>query len=53
MIFGAYFMSVRVSELMRRNLELAMQVALVKQELEELKKQEDAMERSRKEETLS
>ena len=54
MIFGAYFMSVRVSELMRRNLELAMQMALVKQELEELKKQEeDAMERSRKEETLS
>lgn len=37
MLFGAYFMSVRISELMRKNLELAMQAALMKQEIEEIK----------------
>lgn len=39
MLFGAYFMSVRISELMRRNLELAMQMALLKQETEEIQLQ--------------
>ncbi len=32
-IFGAYFISVRISELTRRNLELTMQVTLLKQEI--------------------
>lgn len=36
-LFGAYVMSAKISELTRRNLELAMQVSLVKQEMEELK----------------
>jgi len=38
-IFGAYFMSARVSELMRKNLELAMQVSLLNQENEEMKRE--------------
>jgi len=33
MVFGAYFVSVRVSELTRRNLELTMQVTLLRQEV--------------------
>ena len=33
MVFGAYFMSERISELMRRNLELTMQMALLRQEV--------------------
>ena len=37
-IYGAYFMSTKVSELMRRNLELAMQVTLLKKENEEIQK---------------
>lgn len=37
-IYGAYIMSARVSELMRRNLELAMQVSLLNQENEVIKK---------------
>lgn len=32
-VFGAYFISVRISELIRRNLELTMQVTLLKQEI--------------------
>ncbi len=32
-VFGLYFMSVRISELTRRNLELAMQVTLLRQEV--------------------
>jgi len=36
-VFGAYFISIRVSELTRRNLELAMQVTLLKQEVAALK----------------
>jgi len=36
-VFGAYFISIRVSELSRRNLELVMQVTLLKQEVAELK----------------
>lgn len=31
-IYGAFFMSAKISELMRRNLELAMQVSLLNQE---------------------
>lgn len=36
-VYGAYFMSCRVSELMRRNLELAMQVSLLNQENEKIR----------------
>ena len=36
-IVGTYFISARVSELMRKNMELAMQVSLMKQEGEEMK----------------
>ncbi len=36
-VFGAYFISIRVSELTRRNLELSMQVTLLKQEVAALK----------------
>ena len=36
MVYGTYYMSIRVSELMRRNLELTMQVTLLWQELETL-----------------
>jgi len=32
-VFGAYFISIRVSELTRRNLELAIQITLLKQEI--------------------
>jgi len=32
-VFGTYFISIRVSELTRRNLELVMQVTLLKQEV--------------------
>jgi len=42
-IFGAYFLSTRVSELMRKNLELAMQVSLLNQEKEEMKKRLDGL----------
>lgn len=38
-VYGAYFMSARVSELMRRNMELAMQVSLLNHENEEICKQ--------------
>ncbi len=44
-IFGTYFISARVSELMRRNMELAMELSLMKQESEEMKEQ---LERLRK-----
>lgn len=37
-VYGAFFMSARVSELMRRNMELAMQVSLLNQENDEIKK---------------
>lgn len=37
-IYGAYFMSTKVSELMRKNLELAMQVSLLGRENEEMKR---------------
>lgn len=43
-IYGACFMSTRVSELMRKNLELAMQVSLINQENEELRKRLDELE---------
>ncbi len=36
-IYGTYFMSIKVSELMRRNLELAMQVSLLNRENEEIR----------------
>lgn len=38
-IFGTYFISARVSELMRKNMELAMQLSLMRQEGEEMKEQ--------------
>lgn len=37
-VYGAYFMSTKVSELMRKNMELAMQVSLLGKENEEMKK---------------
>ena len=36
-VYGTYFMSIKVSELMRRNLELAMQVSLLGKENEEIR----------------
>lgn len=37
-VYGIYFMSARVSELMRRNQELAMQVSLLNYEMEKMQK---------------
>lgn len=37
-LYGAYFMSIKVSELMRKNLELAMQISLLGEENEEFRK---------------
>lgn len=42
-VYGAYFMSCRVSELMRRNLELSMQVSLLNQENEMMRHEIDAL----------
>lgn len=42
MIYGAFFTSVCVSELMRKNLELSMQVSLLLAEIEELKNEKDS-----------
>lgn len=42
-VFGVYFISVRVSELARRNLELAMQVTLLRKEIEEEKKRLESL----------
>lgn len=53
LIFGAYFMSVRISELMRRNLELAMQITLMKQELEELREMAVKLQESMEEREVS
>lgn len=39
LLFGAFIISVRVSELTRKNLELTMQVCLIKRELEEMQSQ--------------
>ncbi len=45
-IYGAYFMSSKVSELMRKNMELSMQVSLLNHEKDELKKKlEEIVER--------
>ncbi len=38
-VYGAYFMSTKVSELMRKNMELSIQVSLLKHETEEFSKQ--------------
>jgi len=38
-VFGTYFISARVSELMRKNMELAMQLSLMKQEEGEMEEQ--------------
>ncbi|MCM1185815.1 MAG: DUF2304 family protein [Lachnoclostridium sp.] len=38
-IYGIYFISARISELMRRNQELAMQVSLLNYEVEKLRQQ--------------
>ena len=37
-VYGIYFMSARVSELMRRNQELSMQVSLLNYEVEKMQK---------------
>ena len=42
-IYGAYFMSGKVSELIRKNTELAMQVSLLNHEKEELYKKVDEL----------
>jgi len=44
LVFGAYFISIRVSELTRRNLELAIQITLLKQEITLLKQEIAALE---------
>lgn len=41
LVYGAYFISARVSDLMRKNQELAMQVSLLMQENEEIWKRLD------------
>lgn len=38
-VYGAYFISIRVSDLTRRNLELAMQVSLLREENEEIREE--------------
>lgn len=38
-VYGAYFMSTKVSELMRKNMELSIQVSLLKHEKEEFSRQ--------------
>ena len=45
-VYGAYFMSHKVSELMRKNLELAMQVTLLNQENEQIKNQMEKLQRN-------
>ena len=48
-VYGMLFMSARVSELMRRNHELAMQVSLLNQETEEMRRQlEELLEKESK-----
>lgn len=46
-IYGAYFMSIKVSELMRRNLELAMQISLLRKENEEIRERLQELIRSK------
>lgn len=38
LVYGAYFMSSKISELMRKNNELAIQVSLLKQQQKEMEK---------------
>lgn len=52
LLFGAYFISIRVSELMRRNLELTMQVTLMRQELEEVRRKLEETDAGGEEEPL-
>ena len=42
-IYGTYFMSTKISELMRKNMELAMQVSLLGKENEEIKDRLDRL----------
>ena len=42
-VYGAYFMSGKVSELIRKNMELAMQVSLLNHEKEELHRRLDEL----------
>ncbi|MDE7253682.1 MAG: DUF2304 domain-containing protein [Acetatifactor sp.] len=42
-IYGAYFMSAKVSDLIRKNMELAMQVSLLNHEKEELHRRIDEL----------
>lgn len=50
-IYGAYFISIKVSELMRRNLELAMQVSLLGKENEEIRERLQELLESKEQET--
>ncbi len=43
LIYGAYFISARISELMRKNQELAMHVSLLEAEYEEIKEKLDKL----------
>lgn len=50
LIYGAYFMSIKVSELIRRNLELAMQISLLGKENEEIRERlQELLERDEQE----
>ncbi|MDE7270303.1 MAG: hypothetical protein K2N81_07500, partial [Acetatifactor sp.] len=42
-VYGAYFMSGKVSDLIRKNMELAMQVSLLNHEKEELHRRLDEL----------
>lgn len=50
-IYGAYFISIKVSELVRRNLELAMQVSLLGKENEEIRERLQELLESKEQET--
>lgn len=50
-IYGAYFISIKVSELIRRNLELAMQVSLLGKENEEIRERLQELLESKEQET--
>ena len=43
LIYGAYFISIRISELMRKNQELAMHVSLLEADNEEIKEKLDKL----------
>lgn len=49
-LYAAFFVSVRISELMRKNQELAIQVSLLNRENEEIQKKLDALSESKAQE---